>query len=201
MKFLHQGLFLLIITLSGCNSNVNFNSNSTKTIQTKIFDKNPTDAAKGALELSSQIFNNFDEYCGRAFGNESYSMHYYSMQIYSVKSDGSTKDYTVVGTILLHMIDAKAKVLTVDGDFSIPSFIKDGNEVGQYRNKIIKEFKVEGETWYGIYSAKENTLIDYTHCSDVKVPNSILKSRMAVVNSKETLDALINDTITASMFL
>lgn len=196
MKLLHQGLFLLIITLSSCNSNVNFNFNSTKTIQTKIFDKNPTDAAKGALQLSSQIFNNFDEYCDFALGNE-----YYSMQIYSVKSDGSSKDYTVVGEIRLHMIDAKAKVLTVNGDFSIPSFMKDGNEVGQYKNKIIKEFKVEGETWYGIYSAKENTLIDYTHCSDVKGPNIILKSRMAVANSKEALDALINDNITALMFL
>lgn len=196
MKFLHHGLFLLIITLSSCSSNVNFNSNSAKTIQTKIFDKNPTEAAKGALELSSQIFNRIDEYCDFPIGNK-----FYRMQIYSVKSDGSSKDYTVVGEIKLHMIDAKAKILTVDGDFTIPSFMKGGNDVGQYENKIIKEFKVEGETWYGIYSAKENTLIDYTDCSNVKGPKNILKSRMAVANSKEALDALINDNITALTFL
>ncbi|SDL70613.1 hypothetical protein SAMN05421813_101290 [Daejeonella rubra] len=196
IKFLHQGLIILTVTLCSCTSKVNFNFNSKETIKSKIFDKNPTEAAKGAVELSYQIFNIIDEYCERPIGDE-----FYRMQIYNVSSDGSTKEYSVIGEIKLHMINGKTKILTVEGDFPIPYFMKNSKDVGQYKNKIIKEFEVDGEIWFGIYSAKENTIIDYTDCSNVKVSNSILTSRMAVTNSKEALNTLINDNITALMFL
>jgi hypothetical protein len=196
IKILHLLVLVITLSLAGCQNEINFPYAATETIKNKIFDKSPSVAANGVKDLLYDIFSNYDEYCEQPIGNM-----FYRLQVYTVKSDGSSKVYRVAGEIKLHMIDSKAKIITIDGDFSIPSFMKKSKHIGQYENKIIKEFEVNGETWYGIYSAEENTIMDYRTCSDAVGPDNLLPSRVALTNSKEALDALIADNITALLFL